>query len=435
MARDLSYIHREIVRVAQEIELDPRLMTRSKFLKYPGVYDDEGNEIFPPTDVTKHDLHYYGGFTKLRSDAAHVLGIVPEKDLVSARGVELRNNHYRKVERKVATADYFKMKLEQVFYNVFSENPVPFVSDPKLPKKSASDKSVLNLLLSDLHFGISVDNEETLGACFNWSVAAERMGKFIAVAREWDSESERVRVFLNGDIIAGVVHLDDMLIRPLTEQIYGATNILIQTLDILAANFKSVEVVCVPGNHGRVTHKGPGRALAQRWDSHTHSIYLALQCRFKDHKRVTFDVPVSAIGVTDDLNGGCIVTSHGDTAPEVGNVSKKIDTDKIRTNLSKLDRVLPTPISIGLFGHWHTPTIQMLSTGQWIIVNGCLVGSDAFAQNAICEFDAVPAQIMFKSTKSEPLYDSKIVQLRNVEEKYKNIITPPTIRAGGKLVA
>lgn len=435
MARQLSHVHNEIVRVSLELDTDPRVLTRHQFLNFPGSFTDSGEVVQPPTDVTKHDLEYYGGFTKLRVDAAHTHGVLPNKDMVQSRGVELRNNHYRALERKVASAEYFESRLLSTLQSVFEDNPIKLSSSKKFASTSVSDKSVtLNLLLSDLHFGIDVVDSETLCSRYDWSVASDRLSKYCRVALSHASVARNVRVFLNGDILAGVIHMDDSNIRLLTEQIYGATSILMQFLDRLAEKFLSVEVICTPGNHDRTTYKGSNRAVSQRWDSHTHAVYLALQTAFRANPRLKFSIPMSGFGVVDDGLGGVFVSSHGDTAPEVGNVSKHIDITKLRNNVLNMSEALKKPISVLLIGHWHTPTMQMLPAGQIVIVNGSLIGTDSYSQNAVGAFASVPAQVMFLSSSTNVMYNYNIVQLRDLAKEDKGFIVAPTIKQNGNLI-
>ena len=169
MPRSLDYIHSEIIRVAETLDLDPRSreFSRAKFLK---------DDLDLPTDVTKHDLEYYGGWGKLKHDAAHVGGIEPDKDMPASRGVELRNLYVRKLERKVATSDYFRERLEAAFAEIFSKNKVKLSTKKYVSTKKKPD-TLLTLLWSDLHFGVDVHDYEVYSSSFNWKIAARRIAK------------------------------------------------------------------------------------------------------------------------------------------------------------------------------------------------------------------------------------------------------------------
>lgn len=430
MPRDLSYIHDEIIRVSKSLDLDPRSRgySRSVFLK---------SDVDHATDVTKHDLEHYGGWIKLRQDAAHSAGIPISIDRTASRGVELRNNYVRGLERKLATSEYFREKLEENLEDVFSKNTVKlstsvYVTSSKTPNR------IITLLWSDLHFGVDVQDYEVYKSKFNWEVASRRLAKLCVEAVDWrGGRPAKLRIILNGDIMQGVIHLNDANIRPMTEQIWGATAILTSALDFLRKYFADIEVMCLPGNHDRMTYKDSGRSTCQRWDSHAHSIYLCLQQTFRADKGVSFLVPTTGIGVMDDLDQGCIIAAHGDTEPDPKNVSKKIDTEALTIKLLKLkdSEAIEKRVSVALFGHWHTPTIQMLPSGTTIIVNGSLIGSEPFGQNVIGEFNSMPAQVMLDTIPGSPANSVKIIQVGGAEndKSLSKIIPTPKIIVDGNM--
>ena len=428
MARDLTHVHSEIIRVSNVLNTDPRLLTRSKFL--------------PQTDVTKHDLDTYGGFAKLRADAAHTFGIAPQKSIAESRGVDIRNSYYRKLERQYATADYFAKKVNDHLEDLFTKYPIKTQKPKKVPKLAKSGpERTLTLLWSDLHFGINVDSREVINSEYNWTIAARRMAKLVQQAVEYKPQyrkTTKLQIVLNGDILHGVIHLSEAGIRPIMEQVHGACEILVAAIDYLKHHFADIDVLCLPGNHDRTTYAGRERAVSQRWNAYSHMLYLSIMQAFRGDKNVNFDVPMSGVGSYETVGGHLIMAAHGDTEPSVGNVSKSINVEKIATSIYKMNsnNVFDKKISVALFGHWHAPLIHMLPNGTYILVNGCLIGSDGFAQNGINSYNAVPAQIMFESVKDYAVGDSRIVQVRDADEEadYNKIIPVPAMGLSGGLV-
>lgn len=362
MARPIDFIHSEIVRVSEELGKDPRTITRTELLKH--------------ADITKHDLEVFGGLAKLRADAAHAHGIEPIKDMPQARGVELRNAYVRSLERKVATQDYFSSKLKDSLQEIFEKNPVVIpTSKVKLSKKKQGHR-LLTVLLSDLHFGIDVDSREVLQSEFNWSIAARRLAKLCHQAATWKTvhrDETELQVVLNGDILSGVIHLSEANLKPMTEQIWGATAILANALGFLRQHFGKISVLCLPGNHDRMTYRGTERAVSQRWDSYSHSVYLALKCYFRTDKDIVFDIPMSGMGTYTAPGGHLVYATHGDTEPGVGNVGKSFNVTTTTQSLMKLNSsgAYDKKVEVALFGHWHSPSIFMLPDGTLCIVNGC----------------------------------------------------------------
>lgn len=424
MARPLDFVLTEIIRVAEELDVPVERLTRDQFINYSDN----------PTEVTKRDLERLGGFGKLRLDAMHrFVGARHSRDNSVARGVEIRNHENGKEERKKYTADYFSNRLLTAFDELLQRHPVKLCvySGQKDSFKTSNPPSkYINLLWSDLHFGVDVHSNEVLGASYNWEIAANRMSQLVdaAIVRYREAEMAgyvpKFRVVLNGDILHGIIHLSDAHIKPITEQVHGALTLLsaaISTLD--NHSISGVDVHCLPGNHDRMNYRGPERALSQRWDSYSSLLYIALKHALAPLESVYVDIPLSGISFINDLNGSSIVCSHGDTAPHIGNVSKSLNTEHMMVSAMKLSQGLNAKVSAFLFGHWHTPTVQMLPTGQYVVVNGSLIGSDTYSQNAVGYFNSMPAQIMFDSTEGvSPIHNIEIIQV--LTSKKTSVVLP-----------
>jgi hypothetical protein len=424
MARPLDHVLSEILRVADDLGIDPRLMKRKEFL--------------PNTDITKHDIEKYGGYAKLKQDAAHAGGVSPYKDMPEARGVELRNNYVRGLERKVATADYLSQKILEGFQEIFENNPIEIPKANVKLKKTKHKKRTLTLLWSDLHFGVDVDPREILKSQFNWTIASRRMAKLVEQAALWKPEHREettLQIVLNGDILHGIIHLSEANVKEIQEQIWGAAAILTKAIGFLSQHFGRIDVLCLPGNHDRVTYRTHERAITQRWNSHSHSVFLALKCWFKDAKHVNFDIPMAGLGTYRLPGGELVVATHGDTEPSTSNVGKSFNVAKTTQALLKLDAsdVFEDKVSVVLFGHWHQPSQFMLPDGTTCVVNGSLIGSESFAQNGIGFFNSMPAQVMFESVPGFPVGDFRIIQLRDADnnEELDKIINIPGIEHGG----
>lgn len=438
MPRSLDTVHSELIRVAKELGFNPRSreFTRARFLRH-GTDHPLTEAPGTATDVSKHDLETYGGFTKLKKDAAYIAGL-PSHESVEARGVALRNSYVRKLERDFATTEYYVSRIEDCLEQAFADNPITIPKSSFVKSRKQQD-SMLTLLWSDLHFGVDVQSYEVYGSVYNWQIAARRLAKLCKEAVEYKENLSRtkLRVILNGDIMQGVIHLNDANIKPMTEQIWGATALLVNAISFLRQHFPEVEVVCLPGNHDRMTYKDAGRQLTQRWDSHAHSIFLGMKLAFAHDNSVSFDIPTTGIALMDDMNGGVMLATHGDVEPDPKNVSKKINTERMASQLLKLkqSQAIEEDISVALFGHWHTPTVQMLPTGSFIVVNGCLIGSEPFGQNAIGEFNNQPSQVMFETTQGCPLGALRVVQVRDADDdkSLDEIISTPKIIENGQL--
>jgi len=264
------------------------------------------------------------------------------------------------------------------------------------------------------------------------------MAKLVEQAVLWKPEHREetnLQIVLNGDILHGIIHLAEANVKDIQEQIWGAAAILTKAIGFLSQHFGRIDVLCLPGNHDRATYRTHDRAITQRWNSHSHSVFLALRCWFNQTKHVNFDIPMSGLGTYRLPGGELVVATHGDTEPSTSNVGKSFNVAKTTQALLKLDAsdVFEDKVSVVLFGHWHQPSQFMLPDGTTCVVNGSLIGSESFAQNGIGFFNSMPAQVMFESVPGYPVGDFRIIQLRDADnnEDLDKIIHIPGIEHGG----
>ncbi len=425
MAKSLDYIKDEIIRVSNLLGLDPRSLRRSDFLKQ--------------TSVTKHDIEVSGiGFSKLRVDAAHTYGIPSKINLGIQRGVDLRNNYVRSLERAKGSQEYLSKKLLDGLNSIFVNNPIVVPKSTVAPVPNKDIEKTLTLLWSDLHFGVKVDSRETYESQFDWTIASRRLALTCLEAINWDPEDSgetELQIILNGDIIHGVVHLTEANLVPLQEQIWCSTAILSKAIGFLSQYFGSISVLCLPGNHDRVVYRSRERALSQRWDSHSHSIYMGLKIWFKDFENVDISIPMSGLGTYLTAGGHRVIASHGDVEPSTSNPAKSFNVEKTTQSIMKLNsgNIFDSNVDVVLYGHWHSPSMFMLTNGSYCIVNGSLLGTDPFAQNALGVFNCVPAQVLFESTGSHPVNKFKVCTLSYADdnEYLDEIIDIPELNDGG----
>jgi hypothetical protein len=181
-------------------------------------------------------------------------------------------------------------------------------------------------------------------------------------------------VVLGGDLVTGNLH-------DLAE--FNETHSVIVTVDYwvdhLAAFLETIadaygpcHVVSVVGNHGRLTRKPRTKGRVE--DNFDYLLARLLQRHFRDDRRFSWNVPLSADAYVDVYESRLLIT-HGDQARGGSGISGLL------TPVSLLDhRKRKRDASIGrtydhlLMGHWHT----YLRTGT-VTVNGSLKGTDEYA--------------------------------------------------------
>lgn len=340
--------------------------------------------------------------------------------------------YVRSLERQVGRRGYLADRLEVALKRAFAANPIK-LSPCRLPTRTVPGRRLVTLLASDIHFGLNVDPREVPGGGYNWLIASRRMARLAAETVSWKErhrEETDLQVTICGDLLAGRIHLDDAGIRPLTEQIHGATMIMVPFLDYLSQHFQRVHVSCLPGNHDRVTRE---RQIANRWDAHSHAVYLAIAQAFRQSENVTVDVPLTG-DCAIELPGGKSLAfyTHGDVRPTVANVGKSLDLKPMIANLNRLNSSgeFKKPVRLLACGHWHSPFVAPAGTGT-VIVNGCVIGADAFARNGCGIFgdEGTPMQIVFESVPGYEFGDSRFIRLREADNDpiYDKIIRAPDL--------
>jgi hypothetical protein len=358
--------------------------------------------------------------------------IKPLENLVERYGSAAETRYVRGLERKVGQRDYLALRLEASLLAAFRQCPV----DPprcSVKAKRVDGRRLITALVSDIHFGLNVDPREVPAGGYNWTIAARRMARLAVETAAWKEnhrEETDLCVVINGDVLAGLIHVDDHGIRPLTEQIHGAFSILFSYLHYLAQHFARMRVVLLPGNHDRVQRE---RQVAQRWDSHAHAVFLALAAAFRDEKRMVFDVPLTGEGVVDLPSGKAVALyTHGDVKPTISNVGRALSIDPIIAALNRVNASgeYPKPVRIIGWGHYHQGFVLPTGLGT-ALVNGSVIGPDSFARNAcgVRGSEGEPMQLIFESVQEHDFGDSRWLSLRQADndDSYDKVIATPRL--------
>ena len=299
----------------------------------------------------------------------------------------IKNTKNRNASNNIARETIYLQEFEAIAKRVFKNVIiVPFVA-----KKSREPKSrILNVLLSDLHFGSQLDHRE-VPIQYGPVESARRLAAIVVGAadykRQYRQDTE-CYVHILGDIIQGNLH-DPRDGSPLAAQQNEALFLLVQAIGYLASQFSSVKVFCTPGNHGRNTARHPKRATMQKWDSHETFIYYALKIALMGVPSVGVEVQTKAvkdvtIPYTPYYSAKMFERygffTHGDTVLQPGYPGKAIDVASIQKQVNTWNSSTKLGIKHDLFcvGHVHTGALVHLPNGVTFISNGALIPTDPF---------------------------------------------------------
>lgn len=254
----------------------------------------------------------------------------------------------REYSRVEAIQEYIEKKLDE-------RNPRPFVKcNYKI--KNGNEAS---LLVSDLHCGATVDS------IFNYydiEVLRERMNE---LANKTIAFCHREKVntlyteFL-GDFLTGIIHGSTIAQaqEDIIDQIFDASDILVEFILLLKEEIPNIKVFCVYGNHGRTTQ---GKSDAANKSNYERIIPAYIRKELRKNNIKVIDGGYEDFVTYRLRDGKLIVCTHG-TNDNPSTVNK---------NFTKL---LGEDVYEVHMAHLHS-----VKEGNGTVVNGSVMGSDDYS--------------------------------------------------------
>jgi hypothetical protein len=261
--------------------------------------------------------------------------------------------------------------------------PPPRVFTPS-PHDTHQAETIV-LFLSDLHWGEVVRQEQVQGLnSYNKDIARRRLEKYflnvidLATSHWVGVPPERIVLILGGDMISGEIHDELGKTNDLTplEAVKDLAWQLADGIASLAGAVKCpVEVIDIPGNHGRLSRKPEAKnAVVNSFDT---LVCDFVESSLRNEPGVKFYRSVSHDYVFD-VYGWKFLANHGETLGSrggtgfIGPAATAARGIKNAFHNYNGQRVVLNAV---LMGHFHT--FLVLEGG---IVNGSLVGYNQFAQ-------------------------------------------------------
>lgn len=245
---------------------------------------------------------------------------------------------------------------------------------------ASKNEAVAIALASDWHLEERVD-PKTINDLneFNPDIAKFRainyfvnLLKIIKKERQ-DVIIDKLILWLGGDLITGYIHdefIEENYMSP-TEAILFAQEIFYSGIDFLVnhGDFKEIIIPCSFGNHGRTNVKK--KVSSSYKNSYEWLMYHTLSQFFENEDRVKFKIVNSYFNYID-IYGKTLRFSHGDYINYhggLGGIQASLNKHIYRANTQ-------THADLNLMGHFH-----QLTHGSDFIVNGSLIGFNAYAQS------------------------------------------------------
>ena len=212
------------------------------------------------------------------------------------------------------------------------------------------------LMVSDLHYGIKVDNQFNY---YDTEVAEDRLKKLTNKTIQYCKKHDisHLNIELLGDMVSGTIHTGVRVQQEedIIQQIIDCAELLSNMVNDLAEHVENVTVYSVYGNHGRTE---PNKHDAINRENYERLIYYFMKNRVKG---VRFIDSQGEDFIKYYDFGKTFVISHG-------------DEDKQASAIEAYSKMLGEQVGEVHLAHWH----EFKEVGN-VIVNGSVVGSDDYA--------------------------------------------------------
>lgn len=321
-------------------------------------------------------------FLKLRGEIEHLR--------------EERNDYRRQLKAAAKTQGLFAALVDEMGHRIQPFKALP--SSRPVPTKAGTIQEHLVMHLSDGHHDQIVTPSDTGGLeTYDFPISMCRAERFIDTTLKWTQQTlapqfsfPTLTVLAYGDHTSGEIHghTSRSYFRNAFKNSLAIGQLHSLMFRDLAPYFDQVNIVYVPGNHGRRSTKKDYHGAHDNWDyliAKTAEMYCA------DLPNVDFTIP-NSYSINIDIGGVGFCIFHGDDIrSSLGIPWYGLERRKHRiTALNTVQK--GTPVRYHCCGHFHRPGTTTELNGE-MIINGAWVASDAYAFNALAGWTE-PSQLI-----------------------------------------
>lgn len=294
---------------------------------------------------------------------------------------------------------------------------------PTVPSRNKKIEESLVMHLSDGHHDEIVVPEECGGLEeYNFDISCRRAERYVDTLLEFTQDAlsnynfTDLTVLAYGDHTSGEIHgaVERSQFRNQFKNCFAIGRLHALMIRDLAPYFKAVNVVYVPGNHGRRSTKKDHHGAHDNWDYMIAEV-ARLHCGALPN--VSFTVP-NAFSINVEINGVVFNVSHGDDVrghqgiPFYGMIRR-------HGNLLKLGQMTRTtaPIRYSVMGHHHVAASLQDLNGE-LLANGAWVGTNAYSYNSFSGYRE-PSQLIHGVNPKHGVTWRMNVLLKDAAEKMR----------------
>lgn len=254
------------------------------------------------------------------------------------------------------------------------------------------------LFVSDTHIGMTVDNALNV---YNKQVCIERFNKLIqsTIKNCRRNDVTTLNVVLGGDIIEGIINLTGRIQQneDVVQQIFTAAELVTQLIVELSRNIRKVNVWSTNGNHARMSKDTKEALDGESFESIVYE-YVKIKIQLLQEQRL--------VGTNITLNENDypdIAIIHINSCDKTIAASHGTKDRKAMNNVSRINSFLPITVDYYMIGHLHNSHHQ-----NNCYVNGCLSGSNEWAQGQRYNNDPMQIMLVFYEDGSTTLCEMNL---------------------------
>jgi hypothetical protein len=294
----------------------------------------------------------------------------------------------------------------------------------KTQPRSDKIRESLVMHLSDGHHDEIVVPDECGGLeDYNFEISCRRAEKYIDTTLDFTQTAlsnynfTDLTILAYGDHTSGEIHgaVERSQFRNQFKNCFAIGRLHSLMIRDLAPFFKSINVVYVPGNHGRRSEKKNHHGAHDNWD---FLIAKVAEMHCAAMPNVAFTIP-NAFSVNVEINSVVFNVSHGDDIkghqgiPFYGMMRR-------HGNLMKLGMMsgnTTAPIRYSVMGHHHVAASLQDMNGE-LLANGAWLGTNAYSYNSFSGYRE-PSQLIHGVNPKHGCTWKMNVQLRDSSEKLR----------------
>ena len=327
-----------------------------------------------------------------------------EMQKINNKIIELKKERTRladlrtEINKQTREQARFEQVLEMISENIDKLAKAKPLKNDKAIRIVENERKECLICLSDLHYGINIDNEWNK---FNSDIAKNRMDYIVDKAIEFGKlhNCDIANIIITGDVVNNNNHLSSRMSNRecIAEQVVGVSELISNAIQKLSNSFAYVSISMCEGNHDRIY---ANKSDNDYNDSFIHIIRSYIKARIGNLNNVIFNDNKHGNDIVEiNICNKKIVAVHGDK------ISQKSLIPRLTSMFGKIDYVIR--------GHVHTPQSETFGESTLVTV-GTFSGVDTYARQLglICK----PSQkimILSSNNDDEIVYNIDLSRIKS----------------------